>query len=244
MSSQVRKNMVKTDFTLIELLVVITIIAILASLLLPVLGSAREKAKLIVCTNNLHQIGIGSQLYAEDYDNTYPERRSLLPGNIADNPWYQRLPGFSRDSVFCPMDNQNQGSLDECYRAGRISYGYNQRMLGGDSWIGTWSRWSDKRYLSAAQIQQIRRPAETVFACENAAVWNSGNLRGYYHVYPWNDGWNPVVYRRHGKRSYIVWIDAHVSYEEGLLPGDFYQADTLGNPWVANWQENCRWDRE
>ena len=54
-------------FTLIELLVVIAIIAILASLLLPALGRARESGKRAVCASNLHQIGVAATMYVDDW---------------------------------------------------------------------------------------------------------------------------------------------------------------------------------
>jgi prepilin-type N-terminal cleavage/methylation domain-containing protein/prepilin-type processing-associated H-X9-DG protein len=68
------KTSVKTRsaFTLIELLVVIAIIAILAAILFPVFGRARENARRSSCLSNMKQLGLGMMQYIQDYDETFP----------------------------------------------------------------------------------------------------------------------------------------------------------------------------
>lgn len=72
----------RRGFTLIELLVVIAIIAILASILFPVFGKAREKARQATCQSNLKQLTLAVLMYSQDYDEKFP-----LP-NLAGSTWY------------------------------------------------------------------------------------------------------------------------------------------------------------
>jgi len=62
----------KKAFTLIELLVVIAIIALLAAILFPVFGRARENARRAACQSQLKQVGLGVIQYMQDYDSRYP----------------------------------------------------------------------------------------------------------------------------------------------------------------------------
>ncbi|RYG58657.1 DUF1559 domain-containing protein [bacterium] len=92
-------------FTLIELLVVIAIIAILAAILFPVFGRARENARRSSCQSNLKQIGLGLMQYTQDYDEVMPRHwQSGSGGNVC---WNQVLqPYIKSTQVFqCPSDS-------------------------------------------------------------------------------------------------------------------------------------------
>lgn len=67
-------------FTLVEMLVAIAIIGILATILVPVIGSTRESARLATCTNRLRELGIAFQLYAQENSGQLPYPRSI-PGS-------------------------------------------------------------------------------------------------------------------------------------------------------------------
>ena len=73
----------REGFTLIELLVVIAIIAVLMGILMPALRTAKEQGRMAVCLSNLRQIGLASQLYAEDNDLKVP--RAEVYGNTDED---------------------------------------------------------------------------------------------------------------------------------------------------------------
>ena len=105
-------------FTLIELLVVIAIIAVLAGMLLPVLGSAREKSRRAGCMNNLRQMGIMLESYLSDYGGNYPcfpaQGRAPQPVRETEYQWQMQDETAPGKSVYATMWAQN------------IDYGYNQ----------------------------------------------------------------------------------------------------------------------
>lgn len=101
----------RKGFTLIELLVVIAIIAILASILFPVFGKAREKARTASCQSNLKQLALGVRMYMQDCDENYPMAYTLagIAGQFTDRLIWADLimPYVKNVQIFvCPSDTR------------------------------------------------------------------------------------------------------------------------------------------
>jgi prepilin-type N-terminal cleavage/methylation domain-containing protein/prepilin-type processing-associated H-X9-DG protein len=132
-----RRTSCEAAFTLIELLVVMAIIGVLAGLLLPGLGRAKEAGRSTVCLGNLHQIGIALQLYVQDNNNRLPTMRDRNPDTNAPaaTNWVA-LPG--PDKVLAPelgTTNVLQCPSDKklVFESTGSSYGWNNLLNGQDA---------------------------------------------------------------------------------------------------------------
>ena len=120
----------RRGFTLIELLVVIAIIAILAAILFPVFAQARDRARQVGCLSNLRQIGLATQMYAQDYEETTPNQWWTHSGCTEWDctPAWQLAPYIKNTQVWvCP--SKGRGAPDPSVTK-FISYGFNWWTIG------------------------------------------------------------------------------------------------------------------
>jgi prepilin-type N-terminal cleavage/methylation domain-containing protein/prepilin-type processing-associated H-X9-DG protein len=205
-----RHNQRQAAFTLVELLVVIAILSILASLLLPMLGKARELARSMVCTNRLKNIEAARMLYADDYRATIllysyngiseqTHLRSLYHGNYVE--WNAEL--------LCPTWSPAKISTQWCVYGKRATDDikttegrYNIPVPGYHGFTGL-------------RLTKVPNPAGYVFYADSVygPSFANASLRGLqssgFRITPASDA-KDGIHLRHLDKANAAYLDGHV----------------------------------
>jgi prepilin-type N-terminal cleavage/methylation domain-containing protein/prepilin-type processing-associated H-X9-DG protein len=205
-------------FTLIELLVVIAIIAILAALLMSALSASKDKARRIVCLNNLRQINAGIRMYCDEANDTSPSSatnhvwayyKDLVQGyvGLGSAPTNQnKLFACPADTFYYNFTGDDQVSLVRQGHHEQLTANYSSYLFNGANEFTNVSAEHPLLGIAGRKLSSIKHPARTVLVAEWPAIV----------PYSWHQPKRPISDTNNcafnDAKNMVSFVDGHVSY--------------------------------